>query len=110
MLTFNHPMLILLAAATCAAVGISLTRFFFSDAGGYGSFRAKIVGFVGILVIVFLAVYSLASRVVGPICLARREWNQSQRSRYTLYCPGRDQGGIAPSPRQRIVDGLVLGD
>jgi len=60
-------MLILLAVAACVAVGIPLTRFFFSDSGSYGSFRAKIVGFVGILVIVFLAAYSLASRMVGPI-------------------------------------------
>ena len=57
---------LLLAAAACVAVGIPLTRFFFSDAGSYGSFRAKIVGFVGILVIVFLAVYSLAFRMIGP--------------------------------------------
>jgi hypothetical protein len=42
-----------------------LARFFFDGSDSCGSFRAKVVGFIGILVIVFLAVYALADRMIG---------------------------------------------
>ena len=67
-------MLLIVAAAACLGAAFPLARFFFDDfdtfkeelpdlIGGMGYF--KVIGFAGILVIIFLAAYSLATRIVG---------------------------------------------
>jgi hypothetical protein len=64
--SFEHPMLILVAVAACVAAAFPLNRFFFGDYDGDGSFGMRKWGLLGMLVITFLAVYSLAYRIFGP--------------------------------------------
>jgi len=62
--SFEHPMLILLALAACIAA-FPLRRFFSGEADGSCSFGIRWYGFLGVLAITSLAVYSLASRIFG---------------------------------------------
>jgi hypothetical protein len=86
MLSADHPLLLVLAAAACVALAFPLARFFFDD---FESFKeefglsrdwerelwllgfipsspmlyVKVVGFIGTLVVAFLALYSLLSNL-----------------------------------------------
>jgi len=87
--SFDHPVLLLVAGLACVAAAFPVARFFFDDFDTFkeefgvardweqglwllGFFPssplayAKVIGFVGTLVIVFLAVYSLAQRLAVP--------------------------------------------
>jgi hypothetical protein len=75
MLAFDHPMLAAVAGMACLAAAFPLAWFFFDDFDTFkeeflGLFLQtpahyfKVIGFAGSLAIIFIAVYSLASRVV----------------------------------------------
>jgi len=72
--TTDHPILIIVAGVACLAAAFPLARFFFDDIdtfmGDLLGFllltpmqKFKVIGFVGSLAMVFLAVYSLAFRM-----------------------------------------------
>jgi len=83
----DHPLLLAIAAGACFALAFPLARFFFDDIesfkSNFGLAReeiafwllgflptdpmvwVKLIGFVGTLAIVFLAVYALALRLIG---------------------------------------------
>jgi hypothetical protein len=84
----DHPLLIIVAALACVAAALPVARFFFDD---FATFKeefglqrdwerglwllgftpsspmtyVKVIGFIGTLLIIFLAAYSLALEMLG---------------------------------------------